>query len=141
VLDEPTSGVDPLARARLWETIRDAADRDVGALVTTHHMDEADECDRLVIVARGRVVAEGTSEAIVGDARVAVVETERWDEAFETLERAGLPAALVGRTLRVPRADPDHVEAVLRDLGARVREAPATLEERFLELTLAGGRR
>ena len=41
VLDEPTSGVDPLARARLWETIRDAADAGAGVLVTTHHMEEA----------------------------------------------------------------------------------------------------
>src|SRR5512134_4095058 len=72
VLDEPTSGVDPLARARLWETIRDASDAGAGALVTTHHMDEAEECDRLVVMADGRVVAEGTVAEIVGAARVVV---------------------------------------------------------------------
>jgi ABC-2 type transport system ATP-binding protein/ribosome-dependent ATPase len=139
VLDEPTSGVDPLARARLWETIRDAADGGAGVLVTTHHMDEAEECDRLVIMADGRVVAEGTVAGIVGDTRVVVVETGEWGRAFEAIEARGLAAALVGRTLRIPSADPLVVKRALGDLPARVRAEPATLEERFLELTLAAG--
>lgn len=136
VLDEPTSGVDPLARARLWEQIRAAAEAGAGALVTTHHMEEAEECDRLVVMAEGRVVAEGTLPEIVGGARVVVVETPDWTEAFRRLETAGLPAALVGRTLRIPRAPREAVARALDGLGARLSEAPATLEERFLELTL-----
>lgn len=138
VLDEPTSGVDPLARARLWETIRGAADAGAGVLVTTHHMDEAEECDRLVIMADGRVVAAGTIAEIVGDARVAVVETDQWERAFTALERADFVAALVGRTLRVPGASTEAVKRALGDVPARVDEAAATLEERFLELALAG---
>jgi ABC-2 type transport system ATP-binding protein len=141
VLDEPTSGVDPLARARLWETIREAADGGAGALVTTHHMDEAEECDRLVVMAEGRVVAQGTVADIVGDARVVVVQTDEWERAFEAIEAAGLVAALVGRTLRVPGATPATVEQTLGGLPATVREAGATLEERFLELTLSEGRK
>jgi ABC-2 type transport system ATP-binding protein len=140
VLDEPTSGVDTLARARLWETIREASEAGAGALVSTHHMDEAEECDRLVVMADGRVVAQGTMAEIVGDARVVVIETEEWERAFGALERAGLPVALVGRTLRVPRASPADVERALDGVHARVTEARATLEERFLELTLGGGR-
>jgi ABC-2 type transport system ATP-binding protein/ribosome-dependent ATPase len=140
VLDEPTSGVDPLARARLWETIRDASDAGAGALVTTHHMDEAEECDRLVVMADGRVVAEGTVAEIVGAARVVVIETDAWERAFEAIEAGGLAAALVGRTLRVPGADPTLVRHALGDLPVRLSEAPATLEERFLELALTGDR-
>jgi ABC-2 type transport system ATP-binding protein/ribosome-dependent ATPase len=140
VLDEPTSGVDPLARARLWETIREAADGGAGVLVTTHHMDEAEECDRLVIMADGRVVAAGTIDEIVGGARVAVVETDAWERAFQELESAGLAAALVGRTLRVPAVAVAEVERALGGVPARVVDAPATLEERFLELALAGDR-
>lgn len=136
VLDEPTSGVDPLARARLWEQIRASAEAGAGALVTTHHMEEAEECDRLVIMAGGRVVAEGTAEGIVGGARVVVVEGAEWAAAFERLEAAGLPAALVGRNLRVPGASAEVVARALGDLATRVTEAPATLEERFLQLTL-----
>ena len=140
VLDEPTSGVGPLARARLWETIRDAAEAGAGVLVTTHHMDEAEECDRLVVMADGRVVAEGTLDDIVGDARVTVIETREWARAFQAIDGAGMSAALVGGTLRIPGTQPADVERLLGDVSARVTEAAATLEERFLELTLAGGR-
>ena len=137
VLDEPTSGVDPLARARLWETVAGAATAGAGVLVTTHYMDEAGECDRLVIMAAGRVVARGTAREITGDAHVSVVESGSWAAAFGALEAAGLPVALVGRTLRVPGAAPDAVRRALGALPATVTSAPATLEERFFQLTLA----
>jgi len=139
VLDEPTSGVDPLARARLWETVAGAAVAGAGVLVTTHYMDEAGECDRLVIMAAGRVVARGTAREITGDTRISVVEAGSWAAAFGALEAAGLPVALVGRTLRVPGAPPDAVRRALGDLPAAVTSAPATLEERFFELTLSSG--
>ncbi len=140
ILDEPTSGVDPLARARLWETVAIAAAAGTGVLVTTHYMDEAQECDRLMVMADGRVVAEGTAGQIVGDARVTVVETGSWARAFAALEAAGLPAALVGRTLRVPGAEPADVRRALGPIEASVTGAPATLEERFFELTLTSSR-
>jgi ABC-2 type transport system ATP-binding protein/ribosome-dependent ATPase len=135
VLDEPTSGVDPLARARLWEAIRDAAEHGAGVLVTTHHMEEAEECDRLVVMADGSVVAEGTVGEIVGDAHVVTIGGDDWADAFARLERAGLPAALIGRSLRVPGARVSDVEAALAGVAVRFGEAPATLEERFVELT------
>jgi ABC-2 type transport system ATP-binding protein len=137
VLDEPTSGVDPLARARLWETVASAAAAGAGVLVTTHYMDEAGECDRLVIMAAGRAVARGTAGQITGDAQVSVVDSAAWAAAFGALEAAGLPVALAGRTLRVPGAAPGAVRRALGDLPATVRSAPATLEERFFELTLS----
>jgi ABC-2 type transport system ATP-binding protein len=140
ILDEPTSGVDPLARARLWETVAIAATAGTGVLVTTHYMDEAGECDRLVVMADGRVVAGGTAGQIIGDARVSVVETASWAAAFAALEAAGLPATLVGRTLRVPGAHPADVRRALGPVEARVTVAPATLEERFFELTLTSSR-
>jgi ABC-type multidrug transport system ATPase subunit len=139
VLDEPTSGVDPLARARLWETVAGAAAAGAGVLVTTHYMDEAGECDRLVIMAAGRVVARGTAREITGDAQVSVVEPGSWAAAFGALEASGLPVALVGRTLRVPGAAPGEVRQALGDLPATVTSAPATLEERFFQLTLSSG--
>jgi ABC-2 type transport system ATP-binding protein len=61
-LDEPTSGVDPLARREFWTQINSLADQGVTVLVTTHFMEEAEYCDRLVIMAEGRVLAEGTPE-------------------------------------------------------------------------------
>ena len=135
VLDEPTSGVGPLGRARLWETIGDAAEAGAGVLVTTHYMEEAQECGRLVIMADGRVVATGTAAEIVGNRQVIVVEAESWSAAFGALEQAGLQVALAGRGLRVPCANPAQVRQALGDLPAAVRQVPANLEERFFELT------
>jgi ABC-2 type transport system ATP-binding protein/ribosome-dependent ATPase len=140
ILDEPTSGVDPLGRARLWETIGEAAEAGAGVLVTTHYMEEAGECDRLVIMADGGVVAEGTTEAIVGSRRAASVESGSWAAAFSALEEAGLAVALAGRGLRVPDADPATVRQALdlAGISATVRDVPATLEERFFELVSQG---
>ena len=59
-LDEPTSGVDPLARREFWRRINGLAEQGVTILVTTHFMDEANYCDRLVIMADGEVLAAGT---------------------------------------------------------------------------------
>lgn len=59
-LDEPTSGVDPLARQQFWELIYTLAESGIGILVTTHYMDEAQFCDRLVLMQAGRIILEGT---------------------------------------------------------------------------------
>jgi ABC-type multidrug transport system ATPase subunit len=134
VLDEPTSGVDPLGRARLWETIAATAQGGAGVLVTTHYLDEAAECDRLVIMADGAVVAAGTTAEIIGTAQVVTVQTDSWADAFGALERAGLDVALAGRGLRVPNADPGQVIAALGDRRASITLVPATLAERFFEL-------
>ena len=80
LLDEPTSGVDVLARSDLWTTIRTSAEAGAGVLVSTHHMEEADQCDRLVVMAGGRVVLSGTMDEIVGD-------TVRGSERIESFER------------------------------------------------------
>jgi ABC-2 type transport system ATP-binding protein len=140
ILDEPTSGVDPLARARLWETIHDAAEAGAGVIVTTHYMEEAEECTRLVVMAAGRVVAEGTSAGIVGDRRTVVVDSADWPAALRLIEAAGLRATLTGTTLRVPGVAPATVERALAGVPGAVpalHEEAASLEERFFELAAA----
>jgi ABC-2 type transport system ATP-binding protein len=113
ILDEPTSGVAPLGRARLWETIRAAAEGGAGILVTTHYMEEAGECDRLVVLAGGRVVAGGTPAEVIGAATVTVVTASAWRDAFRQLAEHGLAATLAGTTLRVPAAGLDQVRQAL----------------------------
>jgi ABC-2 type transport system ATP-binding protein/ribosome-dependent ATPase len=98
-------------------------------------MEEAEECDRLVIMADGGVVAEGTVSEIVGDASVVAVDAVEWASAFEALERREMSVALVGRTLRVPCVEESDVRRALGDSSASIHVAPATLEERFLELS------
>jgi ABC-2 type transport system ATP-binding protein len=63
-LDEPTSGVDPLARRALWKMINNLADRGVAVLVTTHYLEEAEQCNRLGFMVAGEVVAEGTPSGV-----------------------------------------------------------------------------
>lgn len=59
-LDEPTSGVDPISRRRFWDLIHDLAAGGVAILVTTHYMDEAEYCDRVMLINQGRIVASGS---------------------------------------------------------------------------------
>lgn len=137
VLDEPTSGVAPLTRARLWDRIREQAAGGAAVLVTTHYMDEARQADRLVLMAGGRVVGRGQESDLVGASRAVVVRTADWSGAFAALEEAGLSASLAGRDVRLPGADLEEVRRVLAAAGsaAEVASAPATLEE---AMVLAG---
>ena len=63
-LDEPTGGVDPVARRQFWELIYDAAERGITVFVTTHYMDEAEYCDRVSIMVDGRIEALDTPAAL-----------------------------------------------------------------------------
>jgi ABC-2 type transport system ATP-binding protein len=93
-LDEPTSGVDPLARREFWRRINALADVGVTVLVTTHFMEEAEYCDRLVIMAEGRVLTEGTPEAIKDTARRGDRPDATMEDAFiSVVEAASAPAA------------------------------------------------
>jgi ABC-2 type transport system ATP-binding protein len=84
VLDEPTVGLDPLLRRELWGTFRSLADRGVTLLVSSHVMDEADRCDRIVLMRDGRVLADESREELlqqtgtrdVEQAFLAIVERE-----------------------------------------------------------------
>jgi ABC-2 type transport system ATP-binding protein/ribosome-dependent ATPase len=142
VLDEPTSGVDPLARSRLWDTIHEQADCGTGVLVTTHYMQEADQCDRLVIMVAGRVEAAGTVHEIIGDRTAVQVDTEAWEHAFRALTDAQLPVMLAGRSVRVPDATVQDVQRVLTGAGmtTQVTAVPSTLEETLITLGRATSR-
>lgn len=81
-LDEPTSGVDPLARREFWNHINALADSGVTVLVTTHFMDEANYCDRLVIMADGEVLAEDRPEALRASMRSEQHPNPSMEDAF-----------------------------------------------------------
>jgi ABC-2 type transport system ATP-binding protein/ribosome-dependent ATPase len=140
VLDEPTSGVDAVARAELWDTIRAQASAGVGVLVTTHYMQEAEQCDRLLLMSDGRLVGEGDEAAIVGGTTAVAVRTDDWARAFDVLDSAGQLVMLSGRSIRVADGDPDGLVAMLGDAGlaATVERVPATIEERMAVLARGG---
>ncbi|BCJ63320.1 ABC transporter ATP-binding protein [Polymorphospora rubra] len=82
VLDEPTVGQDPVLRADLWARFHDLAARGTTLLVSSHVMDEAGRCDRLLLIRDGRLVADDTPDAVRADAG-----TTDLDEAFLRLIR------------------------------------------------------
>ncbi|MGK0187185.1 MAG: ABC-2 type transport system ATP-binding protein [Verrucomicrobiales bacterium] len=84
-LDEPTSGVDPLTRREFWTHINGLVEKGVTIMVTTHFMDEAEYCDRIALVFRGRVIASGSPDALKSEAVTADASLE---QAFiELIER------------------------------------------------------
>lgn len=137
VLDEPTSGVGPLERSRLWDTIGEAAGSGAGVLVSTHHMEEAEECDRVVMMSEGRVVASGTVTEIVGGLTATEITTPRWPEGLMALEGGGLMPSLVGGRLRVTGVSLDQVKVILDEAGiaAEIAQRPAGFEEAFVGLS------
>ena len=136
LLDEPTSGVDALSRARLWDVIRGESDQGVGVLVTTHYMEEAQECDRLLLMAGGRLVAQGSEADIIGPTSAVAVRTDDWAATFSALNASGVAVSLNGRAVRVAGARPDDIRQILGRVGitAEVDPVPATIEERMMEL-------
>jgi ABC-2 type transport system ATP-binding protein len=107
-LDEPTTGLDPEARASMWDELERLAEGEsLTILLTTHYMEEADElADRLAIVSRGRVVVEGTPEELKQSLRGEAVEVELADgqateaEAVVAALEGVLEASVDGRRLR-----------------------------------------
>lgn len=86
-LDEPTSGVDPLARREFWGLINALAARGRTVLVTTHFMEEAEYCDRVIIMEAGEVIAEGNPQEITRRARQRDPEVRTFEDAFVVLLR------------------------------------------------------
>jgi len=134
VLDEPTSGVSPLARARLWDQIHEQADKGVGVLVTTHYLQEAQQCDRLVVMAEGREVASGTIEAVIGGRQAVSVSSASWSSLYDALRSAGLAVTLDGTSVRVVGATLEQVDRALQRAGlsGALERVPASLEETVL---------
>ncbi|HWX69167.1 MAG TPA: ATP-binding cassette domain-containing protein [Steroidobacteraceae bacterium] len=84
-LDEPTSGVDPLMRREFWHHINAITTRGVAVVVTTHFMDEAEYCDRIGLIWRGRKIAEGTPDELKASARSAQHPEPTLEDAFIAL--------------------------------------------------------
>ena len=87
-LDEPTSGVDPIARRAFWSMINRLADRGTAILVTTHYLEEAEQCNRLGFMVAGELVAEGTPSGVKAalGGRVLEIRTDAPQRAMELLQ-------------------------------------------------------
>jgi ABC-2 type transport system ATP-binding protein len=146
-LDEPTSGVDPISRRQFWDLIHDMAEEGVTVFVTTHYMEEAEYCNRLALIFRGRMVALGTPtelkrNSMNGD--LLLVECEPLGPAVEALQSAPgvLDAAVFGSALHLVVLNAavaiPQVEAYLKAHAITVRSIEKirpTLEDVFVSVT------
>ncbi|MCI0477863.1 MAG: ABC transporter ATP-binding protein, partial [Anaerolineales bacterium] len=92
-LDEPTAGVDPISRRSLWDLVYDLAARGTSILVTTHYMDEAENCHRIAFIYRGKIVAAGSPNEMKTEqmpAQVVEIDCDRSDVALTVLRDARL---------------------------------------------------
>lgn len=133
VLDEPTSGVGPLGRARLWEAIREAAGAGAGIVVSTHYMEEAEECDRVLLLSGGREVVSGTVEDIVDGVTAVLIEGDLGEDVLRAVAARGGTALLTRSGNRVVGLSVDDVREIVGD--EKVSEVPATFEEAFVTLS------
>ncbi|MCX8182085.1 MAG: ABC transporter ATP-binding protein [Candidatus Methanomethyliaceae archaeon] len=147
VLDEPTAGVDPPIRRAFWEYLRGLNKEGTTILVTTHYMDEAENCDRIGLMNRGRLIAEGTPRELKkmvfgGDIVEIVLQGYVQEGALnETASLKELTYRDGDTVLRLVLKDASkELPALLRrldDIGLRVLSAEpinVTLEEVFIEL-------
>lgn len=149
-LDEPTTGLDPRTRAQMYDTIRRLVSTGSTVLLTTQYLDEADQlADRIAVIDRGKVVAEGTSNELKASVGESTLQLKLVDPAdVEDARRAiasvlGVEATIASEPGRItaPMTNPDAVTDLfitLREAGIRLAEMSVqkpTLDEVFLTLT------
>jgi drug efflux transport system ATP-binding protein len=118
-LDEPTSGVDPNSRRQFWDLIYDLAGKGVTVFVTTHYMDEAEYCDRIALIYRGKLIAEGAPDVLKTELmqeEVLEVACERPQDAMEEIRKlSGVKeVALFGKNLHVVADDGEEASRLLK---------------------------
>ncbi len=143
-LDEPTSGVDPVSRRNFWALIYELSTAGTTVFVTTHYMDEADYCDRLALIYRGKIIAEGSPNELRlkhMSKDVLEIEVDKPVEALDALNKQGKESAIFGSALHavVDRADTAAPEfrRILEQAGISVRaidKIAPSLEDVFVTL-------
>ena len=131
-LDEPTSGVDPVSRRNFWALIYDLARGGTTIFVTTHYMDEADYCDRLALIYRGKIIAEGApnelrSKYMTRD--VLEIEAEPLVNAMEALEQQGIETAVFGSLLHATVENAEVSIPTIRNVLGEAKITVAKIEK------------
>ncbi len=143
-LDEPTSGVDPISRRNFWCLINEMSQAGTTVFVTTHYMDEADYCDRLALIYRGKIIAEGTPTELrkkYMTRDVLEVNVDKVVEAFNILSFHNIDAAIFGSALHVVVDDAEksreRISIILKESVVMVKgmdKIPPSLEDVFVTL-------
>ncbi|MCX5579175.1 ABC transporter ATP-binding protein [Kaistia terrae] len=144
LLDEPTAGVDPQARREFWDEIHDLASDGLTVLVSTHYMDEAERCHRIIYIAYGKIVARGTVAEVIESSGLSTIVVSGSDVgviAKAVREKPGVEqAAPFGNDLHVVGPDPaalkQAVDSALAEAGSDAVAEPGetSLEDVFIRL-------
>ena len=141
LLDEPTAGVDAKARREFWDLIHDMAADGLTVLVSTHYMDEAERCARIVYLSDGKLVVQGTPDAVAKGGGLVVFEATGADLDVAARALRGMPgveaAAVFGMVLRVAGLQRAALEQATRSFGENRltwHEVEPKLEDVFIHL-------
>ncbi len=142
-LDEPTLGLDPQTREHVWAYILDLQRKhEITVFMTTHYMEEAEHCDRIAIIDRGKIAALDTPEALkrtVGADIVTLRVEDSEDASREIRRRFGLEPLVEDKRIRLEvEAGADLIPEIVRELGVAIRSVDLhrpTLDDVFLKLT------
>jgi ABC-2 type transport system ATP-binding protein len=142
LLDEPTAGVDPKARRDFWDEIHRLSDEGLTVLVSTHYMDEAERCDRIVYINLGDVMARGTVAEVIAQSKLFTFILEGKNARALSQNLHGKPGvefvAFFGAALHVSGKDRAALEAALapyrEQSGLSVHESAPSLEDVFIKL-------
>jgi ABC-type multidrug transport system ATPase subunit len=140
LLDEPTAGVDAQARREFWDLIHDMAGEGLTTLVSTHYMDEAERCKRIVYLSNGHIVVQGAPDEVARRAGLITFEATgaAVDDAARQLRKCpGVEAAAVfGRALHIAGTDRAALERAIDEVrdGLTWQEVEPRLEDVFIHL-------
>lgn len=138
-LDEPTAGLDPQSREQIWSAIAELrATRDTTVFLTTHYMEETERADRVCIIARGEIVAEGTPVELRSTFSRSVLTMRAADVAtlLAECDAQGLTAEHLGETVRVPVDRIEQARAILHSPQVTDFEfRHGTMDDVFLNVT------
>ena len=142
LLDEPTAGIDPIARRDFWDKIHALSERGITTLMTTHYMDEAERCTRLAYLAYGDLLMTGTVDELIASTKLRALEIsgQATTELLVHVKqiKAATQVALFGRKIHVCGFDVDAIEKDLQALSTRYaiqwKEIEPTLEDAFISL-------
>lgn len=142
LLDEPTSGVDPIARREFWDKIHALSAQGITTLMATHYMDEAERCTRLAYLAYGKILITGTVDQVIASTHLKTwrIFGEMTTHLLQELKKIEgvTQAALFGREIHVSGFDKNKIEAKLTLFKSKYSmdfiEIESTLEDAFISL-------
>lgn len=140
LLDEPTAGVDPKARREFWDELNRLSDSGITILVSTHYMDEAERCHKIIYIAYGNIMAQGSVDFVIKNTALHTLELEGKNLNELQQQLSNIPniitMALFGEKLHICETDGNYLqkqlEPILKKYKISCRETETSLEDAFI---------